>query len=191
MANPDRTSALAAIDMAPASAAVTITERRVHHLVQINGAPSEPAFKSIIGTLGLSGNSGAGCTLTGSDLRLFWNGPRMWLAECDSQQALNRLCDAMAQTAATVTDISHGRTVLRIAGTSAQLLLGKGCPIDLETLDPASVVSTHLGHLNVMIHKLDHQTFDIYVFRSFGQALYEWLDDAAIQWRGDAESSAD
>lgn len=180
--NPDRSSAVASVTPFASTDAVSISERRVRYLLQINGAPVGSEFDQFLHAAGLGGNggSGSGSTLVSADLCLLWNGPQMWFAQSDSDQAVARLGDTLSRTAATITDVSHGRTIFRLTGRDASTLISKGCPVDIGAMSDASVVSSHIGHLNVMVHKIDAQTFDLFVFRSFGQALYEWLADAAV-----------
>ena len=178
--NPDRRSAVAGVTPFASNDAVAISERRVRYLLQINGAPTGSDFEQFLNAAGLRGNSDTGSTLVANDLSLLWNGPQMWFAQSDSQQAVSRLGDSLSRTSATISDVSHGRTIFRLAGREAGTLISKGCPVDIGAMPNASVVSSHIGHLNVMIHKIEDQTFDLFVFRSFGQALYEWLADAAL-----------
>jgi len=185
-----RQSALATIEIPTGNARIGLSERRSRYLMQINGAPAGQALAAMLSTIGFSPDSSqpevqsevGAPAMVSSDLSLLWNGPGMWFAVSDSEQAMHRLGDGLANSDATITDLSQARTVFRLTGSESTALLSKGCPVDLESMSDNTVVSSHIGHFNTLIHKMNSDTYDIYVFRSFGLALYEWLADAAVEW---------
>ncbi len=162
-----------------------LEEQRPAAIVQINGAPPEARLATALGYLGLSATPEPCRACPGKGGTLLWNGPGQWLAVSPSTPArdfLNDLRRALEPSGATVTDLSHARTVIRIAGPKARDVMLKGCPLDLERFQVNDCGSSLLGHLNVLIHCVGDQNFDLYVFRSFGLALWEWLIDAALEY---------
>jgi sarcosine oxidase subunit gamma len=102
-----------------------------------------------------------------------WIGPdRWWLIDAP---------DLPVRDAAVV-DQSHGVCCIRIAGAPWRETLAKGCPLDLDTLMPGTVASTRLGPFQVRLHAMDARTVDLYVARSYAQACWEWLTDAAGEY---------
>lgn len=162
-----------------------LEEQRPAAIVQINGAPTEFRLASALGFLALESTIEPRRACTGRGGTLLWNGPGQWLAVSPSTSAsrfIGDLRDALEPSGATVTDLSHARSVIRIAGPKARDVILKGCPLDLESFVANDCASSLLGHLNVQIHCLGDQSFDLYVFRSFGLALWEWLVDAALEY---------
>jgi len=178
----NRQSALATIEVPTGNTRIALSERRSRYSMQINGAPTGQALTTILTAMGFSHDAsqlamrssvGSSPAIVSNDLTLLWNGPGMWFAVSDSDQAMRRLGDSLADSDATITDLSQARTVFRLTGSESGTLLSKGCPVDLDSMVSNTVVSSHIGHFNTLIHRIDTSTFDIYVFRSFGLALYE------------------
>jgi sarcosine oxidase subunit gamma len=162
-----------------------LEEQRPAAVAQINGAPPESRLASALGFLELDSTIEPRRACTGKGGTLLWNGPGQWLAVSRSTSPGRFVTDlrgALQSSGATVTDLSHARSVIRIAGPKAREVLLKGCPLDLESFEVNDCASSLLGHFNVQIHRLGDQVFDVYVFRSFGLALWEWLVDAALEY---------
>ena len=86
---------------------------------------------------------------------------------------------------ATVSDVSHGRCILRLSGPQARNTLAKGIPIDLHerAFKPGDCAQTHVGEVSVLVHLLDAApTFHIYVGRSFAVSFWEWLAASSAQF---------
>jgi len=190
VADLQRQSSLSTIEIPGGNAEFALVEQRSRYLMQVNGAPAGDGLKPVLTALGIGQAPGAGLSpgipgvpvLSTDDLRLLWNGPGMWFAVVSSDAAMHRLGASFDATDATITDLSDARTVLRLSGQEACTVLSKGCPLDIESMPDNSAMSSHISHINALIHKIDSNTYDIYVFRSFGIVLYEWLTDAATEW---------
>jgi sarcosine oxidase subunit gamma len=114
---------------------------------------------------------------------VFWTGPGRWLL-LSEKLAANELEDRLRAYAAgiAVADLSSGRTVIRLCGEVARPILAQGCPIDLHPreLPPGNVAHSMFEGISVMLHHLpDGSGFDLYVPRSYGQTMWEWLAEAA------------
>ncbi len=162
-----------------------LEEQRPAALAQINGAPDEQRLGAALSVLGLERAPEPRRACTGKGATLLWTGPGQWLAVASSTPAKEfapSLRRALEESGATVTDLSHARTVIRIAGPKAREVLLKGCPLDLELFQVNDCATSLLGHVSVQLHCVGDQTFDVYVFRSFGLATWEWLIDAALEY---------
>ena len=156
----------------PGAPALALRERRGLAMAQVNGAPDEsgPA------TLG---------SVTDGDTTLLWTGPGQWFAVSASVGAdglLAGLEERFSSTDATVSDLSHARTVLRVSGAAWKDLLAKGCPADIDAMVPGDCVASLLSHFTVIIHCVTEDSADVYVFRSFGASLWEWLRGGAEEF---------
>jgi len=156
----------------PNGPALALGERRGLAMAQVNGAPDEGG-PATLGSL-----SDAGTTL-------LWTGPGQWLAVSASAGADGLLADLeerFSSTGATVSDLSHGRTVLRVSGAAWKDLLAKGCPADIDAMVPGDCVASILSHFTVVIHCVAEDSADVYVFRSFAASLWEWLRGGAEEF---------
>jgi heterotetrameric sarcosine oxidase gamma subunit len=115
---------------------------------------------------------------------LFPVAPRRWwlvLAEDSGSDLAARLAAAATGRAA-LTDLSHGRTVLRLRGPASRNVLQKLCRIDLHprALPAGRVAQTSLGQVAALVHALDDGSgFDLYLPRSLAYSAVESLFDAA------------
>jgi sarcosine oxidase subunit gamma len=162
-----------------------LEEQRPAAMVQVNGAPQDSRLPMALGYLALESTPEPLRASPGKGGTLLWNGPGQWLAVSWSTPVSDFLIGlrrALEPFGATVTDLSHARSVIRIAGPKAREVMLKGCPLDLERFEVNDCASSLLAHLNVHIHCIGDQTFDLYVFRSFGLAMWEWLVDAALEY---------
>jgi sarcosine oxidase subunit gamma len=116
------------------------------------------------------------------DLHALWVAPREWLLVSEVTANRDGLAARVAASGGALSDLSHARTVLRLAAEPARDILAKGCPLDLR---PASFLPGHcaqsvLAGVGILLHHLaDGAHMDIYTARSYGRFIYAWLDDAA------------
>lgn len=167
----------------PDGPGIVIAERRGLSLLHLAGRPDRPAFleaaqRALEAALPLRPNT----TAAGPDVTVFWLGPTRWLVESATIAPAGlerRLSDAGA-----LTDVSGGRTVLRLAGPAVRRTLAKGCPIDLHprAFPPGAIAQSALEGVAALLHVLpDGYTIDLYVPRSFARHTVEWLLHAAAE----------
>jgi sarcosine oxidase subunit gamma len=91
-----------------------------------------------------------------------------------------RLDAALPAADGTLTDLSHGRVILRLEGDGARRVLQSCAMVDLDpaTFPVGRLAQTAIHHIDVLIHRVDETAFEIWVLRSFAESLSEWLLDA-------------
>ena len=92
-----------------------------------------------------------------------------------------RLESALPASDAAVTDVFHGRVVLKIEGGAVERVL-QGCvmiDLDKRAFPPGRVAQTAIHHIDVLVHRIDENHFELWVLRSFAESLAEWLIDAS------------
>ena len=151
-------------------------------MAQVNGAP-EPGVMAT--SFDVAGSEVApNRTFHAHGMTLAWNGPGRWLAE-SAARSPRELIDTIERTlgphGASATDLSHARTVISASGASAEDLLAKLCPIDVEAMRTGDSAVTLAGPFNVQVVKTGDEEFRLYVFRSFGRAAWEMLRDEAAE----------
>lgn len=117
------------------------------------------------------------------DLALIGSGPAAWLARADKPAPdwADAISGQLADLAS-VTEVSDSYRVFRISGGNARRLLHRGAFIDLHptAFAPGSVAVTVIAHIGVILRQLDDvPTYEIAVFRSFGESFRHWLTTAA------------
>lgn len=163
---------------------VIFSERRALNIIQV-AAWEDQADATVIAIEQAAGvkPSREACTATQSDnTTAIWVGPDRWLiVEKESRNLDSIIQDAVNPDMAAITDQSHSRCVIRLAGTQARNVLRKGTTLDLD-FKPGEARTTSLFHMNGLIHCLSEVSFDIYVARSFGQSFFEVITHAAAEY---------
>ena len=166
-------------------AGVVLTELRPSAICQLNGVPDETVLAQALKGLRLRGKPAPRRAWCGKRHRLLWNGPGQWLAVSETSAPrdwLDTLRDKLSPGDATVTDLSHARTVVNVSGPCAAELMLKGCPLDIEAMSEDDSATSLHGMLTVHVHARGAAGFDVYVYRSFGRALWQQLEEGALEF---------
>jgi methylglutamate dehydrogenase subunit D len=85
---------------------------------------------------------------------------------------------------ASVTDQSHGRVVIRVAGPKARAVLSKGTPVDLHDgeFPVGKSALTQMAHVSVHLTRTGKDEFTLSVFRGFSESFWEWLTSQAAEF---------
>jgi heterotetrameric sarcosine oxidase gamma subunit len=129
---------------------------------------------------------GPGLSAVENGRALRWAGPEQWLAIAEGGrdgELHERLQAALAETAALV-DQSHGRVAIVIAGPRARSVLAKATAVDLHPsrFHPGQVAMTQMAHVGVHLTATAPDVFELLVFRSFAESLFEFLTAMAAEY---------
>jgi len=136
-------------------------------------AKMRAAIKKASGvTLETAPGSGA-CTKEGAAFNI---APGRWLVSGDKPDLVATLGEAVGQHGS-VTDLSHGRTVIRIDGEKSRRVLAKLFAVNLadDGLAKGDGLATAHHDIHAQIQRVDLNAFDLYVFRSFAQSFWHLL----------------
>ena len=118
---------------------------------------------------------------------VFWVSPgEWWLVGHNDTLAEPMLRSGLPVPPRALVDLSHGRTVIRIGGAHAGDVIGKGCPLDLDTdvFPVGGCPQSVLAGINLLLHRLPaSRGFDLYTPRSYARHLWEWLLLAGAEYR--------
>ena len=152
-------------------------------LVQLNGVPDSGSLGGVLSRLGISGIPKPRRALSGEHGDLLWTGAdQWWVVDREREMSAADACGLRGAADATALDLGHARTVVRVGGPMARELLAKGCPLDVDGLEAGFCAPARLGPFSVVLHCRAGDCFDLYVFRSFGLAMWEWLADEAAEF---------
>jgi len=86
---------------------------------------------------------------------------------------------------AIVTPLTSSRTRISIEGRAAREVLLKGIPIDLHPsiFTPGKFAMTGVHHTPVLLHCVREDRFELYAMRTFALNIWEWLEDAALEFK--------
>ncbi|MVA97240.1 sarcosine oxidase subunit gamma family protein [Nitratireductor sp. CAU 1489] len=162
---------------------LVLSETRPGSIVQAAAWPGREktlidAIKSVTG-LALADGAGAG-QVDGAKAA-FGFAPGKFLA-IDQKEGLAAALGAVIDVdTGTVTDLSHGRTALRLAGPKADWVLAKFFALDFsQTTFPLGAGRATSHHdIFAQIQRSGAEQFDLYVFRSFARAFWTALCHAS------------
>lgn len=163
---------------------VTISEALKGSIVEASAWPGqEKALASNLSTichLRLSNLTGHGAT-NREGTCAFNIGPGRFLVSGMDEALAGDLIAAIGDETGTVTDLSHGRTVLNIEGPRVEWVLAKLFALDFSlTAFPVHAGRATAHHdVFVQIQRRSEKRFELYVFRSFARAFAKTLCRAA------------
>ena len=106
-----------------------------------------------------------------------------WVLSRDRGLA-SRLAAVVAPEVGSVTSLSHGRVRLALEGPAARAALATLVPIDLHPAAFAvgDCAQTGIHHLAVLLERAGLDRYELVVLRSYAQALWELIADAALRY---------
>ena len=164
---------------------VMLAQCRPRSIVQVNGAPEAGVLADALGLP--EADVVPNRAFQSGSVRYAWNGPGQWLAESDEHDPgdlITHIESALRTHGTSTTDLSHARTVVQVSGTAATDFLLKLCPIDVEAMRTGDSAATLAGPFSVQVVKTQDEEFRLYVYRSFGLAMWEMLLDEAAEFGG-------
>lgn len=166
---------------------VTVNERIGLSILQLETRdPGLPALTAVCKRMGIEAAPEINRAAISATHTVVWTGPGRWLLVSEERAGDAKESQLREQIGdgAAITDLGHARTVLRVSGDTAGELLAKGCPVDVENMAAGECCASLIAHSTVIIHCLGGgDGFDVYVARSYARSLWEWLQDAAMEYR--------
>ncbi len=161
------------------SVGVVLTETQPGSIVQVAAWPGQE--KKLIAAIktvsGLSLPDGAGGGVANDSKAAFGFAPRRFLVVDQNEGLAAIFSGAITSEVGTVTDLSHGRTALRISGPKSEWVLAKFFAVDFSAtaFPTGSGISTTHHDIFTQIQRTGAEQFDLYVFRSFARSLWTAL----------------
>ncbi|AGB45977.1 sarcosine oxidase, gamma subunit family, heterotetrameric form [Mesorhizobium australicum WSM2073] len=162
---------------------ILLTETRPGSIVQLAAWPGEEKklMEAIRTVTGLALPDGAGGGSSDGVKAVFGFAPGKFTVTDEAEGLALALTKAVTPAIGTVTDLSHGRTAIRIAGPKAEWVLSKFFAIDFGLLAFPVGAGRSTTHHDVFaqIQRTGTDQFDIYVFRSFARSFWKALCHAS------------
>ena len=165
---------------------VSLSERRGRSIVQVAGWPerfdavtrriTELTSCPVDPTFGRAGvGNGLAAIRVGAE--------RIWMVG-EEANLVDRLREGLDGDAASLLDLGHSRTILRIDGPASGRVLAKGLPIDLHANEfPVdATAATALHGTGVLVHRCGAAAFNLYIPRGFAVSIWQWLTSAAAEF---------
>lgn len=158
---------------------VVLSEIAPGSIVQLAAWPGQE--KAVIAAIkkvtGLALPDGAGGGVANGQKAAFGFAPAKFMVMDEAESLSEALTKAISPETGTVTDLSHGRTAIRISGPKAGWVLAKFFAIDFSLVAfPVGAGRSTVRHdIFAQIQRSASDQFDVYVFRSFARSLWHAL----------------
>ncbi|TIS57772.1 sarcosine oxidase subunit gamma [Mesorhizobium sp.] len=162
---------------------VILSETKPGSILQLAAWPGEEKqlISGIRTVTGLTLPDGAGGGSTNGVRSVFGFAPGKFTVVDEAEGLALAFADVVTPAIGTLTDLSHGRTAIRIAGPKAEWVLAKFFAIDfaLPAFPLGAGRSTNHHDIFAQIQRTGADQFDIYVFRSFARSFWKALCHAS------------
>ncbi len=173
-------------------ASIAIREIAGRGMIDLRGSTSDRKFMAAAkGVLGVDLPKTPRTSVTWGDIRVLWLSLDQWLVLTTAEKAdalTAELRKALGGIHAMATNVSDMRAVIRVEGEGARVALLKGCSLDLLSGDygAGTVRRMRFAEIAALLHVVEDDVFDIYVFRSYADYAWNFLlatcrDAAAVQ----------
>ncbi|MBX3580732.1 MAG: sarcosine oxidase subunit gamma family protein [Rhizobiaceae bacterium] len=169
--------------LADHSVGVTLGETQPGSIVQLAAWRGQEgaAVATIRDVTGLALPDGPGSGAFAETKAAFGFAPGKFLVIDQDEGLAAIFAGAVTSETGSVTDLSHGRTAIRVGGPKAQWVLAKFFAVDfsLSAFPLGSGISTVHHDIFAQIQRTGLEQFDLYVFRSFARAFWTSLRHAS------------
>lgn len=165
---------------------VTLREVAFATMAGIRAVPGTPAHEALSAATGVGLPSGPGQVAGAPDgTAVLWQGPDEFLLVApEGTEIVPGLVDALGDQPGSVVDLSANRTILRLEGPGARLVLEKGCPADLHprVFTPGTATATTLGPIPLFLWQTGPEAYLLLPRASFADYTARWLLDAMTEF---------
>lgn len=169
------------------NSAVGLSERSDLAMVDLRGLATDKAFMAAAKkALGLALPTDPRSSATKGKLTVLWLSVDQWLITCprdDGSKVLDKLSGSLAKVHALAVDVSDARTIIRLEGDNARQVLAKGSSADLfaDECSPGYVRRLRFAELAALVHIVQSgpDVIDLFVFRSYADYVWHWLEATA------------
>ena len=162
---------------------VTLGEMRPGSIVQVAAfaGKSTALARAVKTACGLTLAKKPGGGVVSETQSVFGIAPGRFLIIDQAEGLGETLRAAIDDKTGAVTDLSHGRTAIRVTGKRARWVLSQFFAVDFSAraLAPGSGVSTAHHEIFAQVQRVGDDSFDVYVFRSFARSFWKDLCRAA------------
>jgi sarcosine oxidase, subunit gamma len=165
----------------PADLAFSMREIAGRGMIDLRGSASDKKFvKAVKDVLGFDPAKVPRTSTAWGDMKCLWLSIDQWLILCPGEKAAvlqAKLADALKDIHSLVVDVSHMRAIIRLEGEHARTTVMKGTSIDLTHSDyPLGTIRRmKFAEVGALLHIIEDDVIEIYVFRSFADYTWEFL----------------
>jgi len=120
----------------------------------------------------------------GTDVRGHSPNQWFWVGSVDISNDREAEIAAALHPQFVLTDQTHGRVRMKLSGPSSRVVLAKGTMVDLspDLFAIGQSAMTQIGHIGAMITRMEDDSFELIVLRSFASSLWDELQHMAAEF---------
>ncbi len=171
----------------PASAGVTVREKKLLGHLTLRGDAKDPAFAGgVHKALGLELPVALTLVAAG-DTSLQWLAPDEWLLIVPSGSEFaveQKLREALDGQHISIVNVSGGQTLLELSGPKVREVLMKSTSYDVHpsNFPVGKAVGTHFAKSQLVIRHTAEDAWELLIRRSFSDYFWLWLQDASAEY---------
>ena len=167
----------------PTGLIVEIREMTARGMIDLRGLADDPTFTAAVKqALNLDLPTAPRTSTAWGEIQALWLSTDQWLILCPrakTEELLAALRQALTGIHSLAVDVSDMRTIIRLEGDQARLLLLKGSSLDLLSpdYDAGAVRRLRFAEIAALLHVVSTKpdVIDLYVFRSYADYAWDWL----------------
>lgn len=174
-----------ALRSAPTDTSIVMREIAGRGMIDLRGFASDKKFMAAVkSVLEVDLPKQPRTSASWGDVKALWLSPDQWLILCPADKAESLtagLRGALGDIHSLAVNVSDMRAIIRLEGEGVRETVMKGTSIDLtDSAYPASTVRRmKFAEIAALLHIVEENVIDIYVFRSFAQYTWDFLSKAA------------
>ena len=183
MLEPQFESALAH-RQSPDNLSISMREISERGMIDLRGLSSDKKFMSAVkSVLGFDLPKVPRTSASWGDMKALWLSTDQWLILCTRSKTnalLAELNAALGKIHSLAVDVSDMRAIIRIEGDGVRETLMKGSSLDLIGADykAGTVRRMRFAEIAALLHVVEENVIDIYVFRSYAEYTWAFLTKA-------------
>jgi sarcosine oxidase subunit gamma len=165
--------------------AISLREIPERGMIDLRGMTNDRKFMTAVkDVLGFDLPKQPRTSASWGDLKALWLSTDQWLILCPRSKVAELLATLRQRLGAIhslAVDVSDMRTILRLEGEGVREILMKGCSLDLLSGDyaPGTVRRMRFAEIAALLHVIEENVIEVYVFRSYAEYAWEFLVKAA------------
>ena len=165
----------------PAGVSISLREITDRGMIDLRGLSTDPAFMSAAhDALGFALPTQPRTSASWGDVKVLWLSVDQWLilsSRSKAHEILANLRAALKGIHSLAVDVSDMRAVIRLEGEGLREILMKGTSLDLLDAEykPGLCRRMRFAEIAALLHIVEDNVFDIYVFRSYAHYTWEFL----------------
>ena len=168
----------------PDNLSISMREISERGMIDLRGLSSDKKFMSAVkSVLGFDLPKVPRTSASWGDMKALWLSTDQWLILCTRSKInalLAELNAALGKIHSLAVDVSDMRAIIRIEGDGVRETLMKGSSLDLIGADykAGTVRRMRFAEIAALLHVVEKNVIDIYVFRSYAEYTWAFLTKA-------------